>query len=99
MDKKIAKDKLRHVHLIVLGRVQGVWFRASAKETAENLGVKGWVRNLPDNSVEVDALGETAIIEKFIKWCYQGPPGARVTSIDIKELEATVDMQNFKIIG
>jgi acylphosphatase len=92
-------DQLRHVHLIIHGRVQGVWFRASTKETAENLGVKGWVRNLPDRSVEIDALGDTGIIEKFIQWCYQGPPGARVTNIDITELEAAVDIQNFKIVG
>ncbi len=89
--------KLRHVHLTVHGKVQGVWFRASTKETAENLGVKGWVRNLPDNSVEIDAQGETDILEQFIRWCREGPPGARVTNIDIQELEAVNSMQDFKI--
>ena len=89
--------KLRHVRLIAHGRVQGVWFRASAKETADNLGIKGWVRNLPDLSVEIDTLGNTDSVEKFIQWCYLGPPGALVTNIDIEELETTVDIQNFKI--
>jgi acylphosphatase len=88
----------RHVHLIITGRVQGVWFRASTQETADNLGIKGWVRNLPDLSVEVDAIGETDVIEQFIQWCYKWPPGARVKNIEIKELEPVDDFQNFKIL-
>ncbi len=88
----------RHVHLIITGRVQGVWFRASTQETADNLGIKGWVRNLPDLSVEVDAIGETDVIEQFIQWCYKGPPGARIKNIEIKELEPVDDFQNFKIL-
>ncbi len=88
----------RHVHLIITGRVQGVWFRASTQEAADNLGIKGWVRNLPDSSVEVDASGETDTLEQFIQWCYKGPPGARVANIDIKELEPTDAHQSFKIM-
>ncbi len=89
---------LKHVHLIVHGRVQGVWYRASAKEAAEKLELKGWVRNLPDRCVEIDASGDVDSIEKFIQWCYQGPPGARVTTIDVQELEAGVIIENFQII-
>ena len=88
----------RHVHLIITGRVQGVWFRASTREAADNLGIKGWVKNLPDLSVEVEAAGEPADVEQFIQWCYKGPPGARVTAIDIKELEPVNDLQGFKIL-
>ncbi len=89
---------LRHVHIIIHGRVQGVWFRASTKEIADSLGVKGWVRNLPDNSVEIDAQGETDILEKFIQWCHEGPPGARVTDIDIQELETASTVQDFRVV-
>ncbi|MCL4468447.1 MAG: acylphosphatase [Deltaproteobacteria bacterium] len=88
----------RHVHLIITGRVQGVWFRASTREAADNLGIKGWVKNLPDLSVEVDAAGEPADVEQFIQWCSKGPPGARVTAIDIKELEPVNGLQGFKIL-
>lgn len=89
---------LRHMRLIVHGRVQGVWYRASAKEAAEKLGIKGWVRNLPDRCVEIDASGGADSVEKFIQWCYQGPPGARVTTIDVQELEFEVTIENFQII-
>ena len=91
-------DKLRHVHLIITGRVQGVWFRAGTRETADSLGIRGWVKNLPDQSVEVDAAGEPAAVDQFIQWCYQGPPGARVSAIDIKELDPAQDLQGFKIL-
>jgi len=88
---------LRHVHLIIYGRVQGVWFRASAMETADRLGIKGSVRNLPDGNVEVEAQGKADTMEKFIEWCHKGPPGAHVTKVDIEELEAVDDIPNFKI--
>ncbi len=91
-------DNQRHAQLIITGRVQGVWFRASTKETADNLGIQGWVRNLPDGSVEVNAAGGNAVMEQFIRWCYQGPPGARVSKIDIKELEAADNPHGFRIL-
>ncbi|MGC8578839.1 MAG: acylphosphatase [bacterium] len=88
----------RHVHLKIMGRVQGVWFRASTKEIADKLGIKGWVRNLPDGSVEVDATGNADAIEEFIQWCHKGPPGARVTDVSIEYVESMADYTDFKII-
>ncbi len=88
----------RHAHLTITGRVQGVWFRAGTKETADSLGIKGWVRNMPDGSVEVDAIGAMDAMGQFIQWCYQGPPGAKVKSIDIEELEPADDPQGFRIL-
>jgi acylphosphatase len=68
--------------LVARGRVQGVWYRASAKEEADRFGVKGWVRNLRDGSVEVHAEGEGDAVARLIEWMRQGPSLARVTAVD-----------------
>ena len=58
------------VHIIVHGRVQGVFFRASAQGRAVELSLVGWVRNLPDNTVEIHAEGDRENLELFIEWCW-----------------------------
>lgn len=68
------------VRLKISGRVQGVWFRASTQVEARKMGIRGWVRNLPDGSVEVVATGDQ--LPEFIRWCHQGPPLARVLSVE-----------------
>ena len=70
------------VHLIIRGRVQGVYYRASMLQEARKLGLKGWVRNCADGSVEAIAEGRRDQLEKLISWCWQGPPGAAVAGID-----------------
>ncbi len=70
-------------HIIVHGRVQGVWFRAGTKEKADELGLLGWVKNRPEGTVEIHAQGEKTQLEKFIAWCRKGTPAANVTSLDI----------------
>ncbi len=72
------------VHLIVRGRVQGVWFRAGTQEQALQLGLCGWVKNCPDGSVEIHAQGEKETLEQFINWCRKGPPAAQVSDLDIE---------------
>jgi acylphosphatase len=79
---KTSADKVR-VHLKIEGRVQGVYFRASTVAQAQHLGVRGWVMNCPDGSVEAVAEGEQAEIEKLIAWCQRGPTGARVTNVEV----------------
>ncbi len=69
--------------VIVHGFVQGVWFRQSTKDTAERLGVRGWVRNLPDGSVEAVFEGEKKKVEEIVAWCHRGPSGAQVSSVEI----------------
>lgn len=69
--------------IFVRGRVQGVFFRASAQETAYRLNLTGWVRNCSDGSVEIHAEGDKADLEKFISWCRRGPASASVSSIDL----------------
>lgn len=87
-----------NAHVVISGRVQGVWYRASAKSKAEQLGIKGWVRNTVDGNVEAVFEGEEEIVEKMIKWCYQGPPLAKVDKIDVKKQKQTDKYNNFSII-
>ena len=64
-----------------MGRVQGVYFRASTMEQALQMGIFGWVMNCFDGSVEVLAEGDREQLEKLISWCRKGPPGAKVTEV------------------
>jgi acylphosphatase len=88
----------RTVKLIVSGRVQGVFFRKSTKEKADQLGVKGTVRNLESCEVEVVAQADAAALERFIEWCRQGPLLARVDKVEITELtEVSYHFDRFDI--
>lgn len=77
---------LQTISITVSGRVQGVFFRQSTKDTANHLGISGQVRNLPDGNVHIIATGTKEQLEKFIAWCRQGPPKAMVTDVSIEEL-------------
>lgn len=68
-------------HLRIEGRVQGVWFRESMRREAERLGVTGWVRNLPDGSVEAVVQGSVEAVDALLVWSRTGPPMARVERI------------------
>ena len=67
------------------GLVQGVWFRKYTQEQAQLLGLTGWVRNVPDGTVEIVATGEEKPLENFVAWCHQGPRGARVSNVALEE--------------
>ena len=71
-------------HLKIRGRVQGVYYRASMVQEAQNLGLTGWVRNCDDGSVEAVAQGRRADIESLIGWSHRGPPGARVERVEVQ---------------
>jgi len=75
---------MKRARVRIYGKVQGVWFRAHTKEMAEKLSIKGWVRNMPDGSVEAVFEGDDKSLEKMIEWCHHGPPLARVTKVEIK---------------
>lgn len=81
------------VRLRVRGRVQGVFYRKTAEEQANLLGLSGWVRNMPDGSVESFAVGSKEKLEAYINWCKQGPPHASVDSVDAqwKELSTPAE--------
>lgn len=85
------------VHLVIHGYVQGVFYRASTRQTALSLGLKGWVRNMPSGNVEVVFQGRVDQIRKAVEWCRQGPPGAQVTGIDEEWSEAKAECEGFEI--
>lgn len=85
-------------HLYISGRVQGVFFRAFTKDVATSLGLKGWVRNIFDGRVEAVFEGERDLIEEAIKKCYIGPPGSRVTDINVTWENQTEGFNDFRII-
>ncbi len=87
----------KRVHLIIHGRVQGVWFRASTQEVARRLGIQGWVRNRRDGTVEVLAEGDEAKIEELVAWCHEGPPGAVVIRVDRTDHVYQGDMKGFEV--
>ncbi|WP_025322656.1 acylphosphatase [Deferrisoma camini] len=70
-------------HVVVSGRVQGVWFRASTRDVARRLGLRGWVRNVPNGDVEAVFEGPRPQVEEAIAWCRRGPPAARVDHCDV----------------
>ena len=72
---------LSAAHMIARGRVQGVGFRFFVREQAKALGIRGWVKNLPDGSVEVLAEGEDGQVKRLVFWCKQGPPAAEVSRL------------------
>ena len=84
-------------HLYISGRVQGVYYRGFTVEIAEALGLKGWVRNLPDRRVEAVLEGDRDVIEKAIIKCKQGPPASRVMDIDIEWEDRLEGFKEFDI--
>lgn len=74
--------ELKHLKIIVSGKVQGVFYRASAKEKADEWNIKGFVRNEPNGDVYIEAEGEEDMLYKFIKWCNIGPARAKVEKIE-----------------
>jgi acylphosphatase len=72
------------LHLVVSGRVQGVFFRQATADEARRLGLDGWVRNLPDGRVEAEAEGARASLEALLAFCRRGPPAARVDEVEVE---------------
>jgi len=88
---------MKTIRLIIKGKVQGVFFRATAKDIAERLGIQGWVRNLPDKNVEIIATASNEPLAQFIEWCKKGPPGAIVDEVIIEDTDAQL-AKGFRII-
>jgi len=84
-------------HVFVSGRVQGVFFRSETEDEADRRNVTGWVRNTSDGRVEAIFEGEKEDVEKLIDFCRRGPPGARVTKVDVQWEDYTGDFKNFEI--
>lgn len=78
---------MKSVSITVTGKVQGVFFRASAKDIAEKLDVRGFAQNMPNGSVYIEAEGDEENLKQFIGWCQQGPPRASVSNVNVVEAE------------
>ena len=88
---------VKTVHLAIEGKVQGVFYRASAKEIADEIGVKGWVRNTEQGNVEITLTGTDDQINDFVSWCWKGPRRAEVTNIS-KTAREYESFDSFNII-
>ncbi|MEM4703846.1 MAG: acylphosphatase [Candidatus Bathyarchaeia archaeon] len=91
-------DRLKvRAHVIVNGKVQGVFFRSETRFEAKKRGVNGWVRNLPDGRVEAVFEGEETNVKELIEFCRKGPPGAKVTSVEVSWEKWTGEFKSFEI--
>ena len=84
-------------HILISGRVQGVLFRSEAQDEARRQGLTGWVRNLPDGRVEAVFEGEKDKVDVLIEFCRRGPPGAKVTRVEVTWGAYTGEFQDFRI--
>jgi acylphosphatase len=89
LSNKIVKN--HHLNIKITGKVQGVYYRASAKRKADELGIKGFVRNQPNGSVYIEAEASNEVLQKFMEWCHQGPERAQVQQVETSE----APLQNF----
>ena len=87
---------LKQVHLVVRGRVQGVFFRASAQREARRLGITGWVKNRSDGSVELLGEGEEEPLRDLVSWSHHGPSAARVENVDVRWRSYTGQFHDFR---
>ncbi|GAA4923520.1 acylphosphatase [Mucilaginibacter defluvii] len=87
----------KHFDITVSGKVQHVFYRASTKAVADQLGVKGFVKNQPDGSVFIEAEADTLTLDMFVDWCKEGPEDATVTAIETHEGELK-NYRNFEVV-
>ncbi len=85
------------IHIKILGRVQGVFFRASTQKKAHALGLSGWVQNRPDRQVELVAEGPREALEALLAWCRTGPPLAHVKSVESEWSEGAGAYSSFEV--
>ena len=87
----------KRIHIFIIGRVQGVFFRQSTRVMAIKNNVTGWVKNLNDGRVEIVAEGETQNIDNLIIWCKTGPANSRVDEFELSEENFTSEFENFEV--
>lgn len=75
---------MKAITAIIHGRVQGVWFRGSTQQKANELGITGWVKNTLEGNVELEAHGEKVQLEVFIAWLFKGPKYSQVEHVDVE---------------
>jgi len=92
---------MKTTHLLISGKVQGVFYRASAKKIADQFELKGWIRNRPDGNVEALVQGNDDAVNRFIAWCKKGPDGALVSSVQVaaKDNTTLLTTASFEIVS
>ena len=78
---------MKRARVVASGVVQGVFFRTETRDRARSLGVAGWIRNVPDGSVEVAFEGDDERVDSMVEWCRRGPSGAGVDDVEVKWVE------------
>ncbi|MFO7930903.1 MAG: acylphosphatase [Thermodesulfobacteriota bacterium] len=85
------------VQAVISGRVQGVNFRMETSLAADRYGVKGWVRNVPDGTVEAYFEGDAENVDAMLDWCRKGPPAASVSDVRVQQKEYTGEYSDFSV--
>ena len=85
------------IHLLINGKVQGVFYRATAKKIADKLNITGWIKNTKDDDVEATIAGDEDKLQEFINWCKQGPEKAKVENVTATQGKET-SFKNFEIV-
>ena len=93
----MQNSDLQRAHVRVSGQVQGVFFRDSTRQKAEELGLAGWVRNVPDGQVEALFEGPSEKVEAMVRWCEEGPQHAWVKNVDTNFESAGGDLEGFEV--
>jgi acylphosphatase len=88
---------MKHFDITVKGKVQGVFYRAATKAVADQLGIRGTIRNEADGDVVIEAEGEPTMLEMFLDWCHEGPQDAEVTTVESNEGELK-NYRNFEVL-
>ncbi len=94
----MSDDDLIRVHLWVSGRVQGVFYRATFADEARVRGLTGWVRNAADRRVEAEVQGRRTAVDELVAECRTGPPMARVTDVEVEQIDVLRGEQRFSIV-
>ena len=93
----MQQDDRTRAHVRISGRVQGVFFRDSTREKAQELGLSGYVKNTPDGDVEALFEGPEEAVEEMVRWCGQGPPHASVENVEANYEPARGDLTGFEV--
>jgi acylphosphatase len=95
--ERVQSDDRKRAHVRISGQVQGVFFRDSTREKAQELGLSGYVKNTPDGDVEALFEGPTEGVEEMVLWCGQGPPHASVENVETKDEPPGDDLTGFEV--
>jgi len=92
-----SSEGVKHLNIMITGKVQGVGFRETTKIIANQMMVNGFVRNEKDGSVYIEAEGEEIFLEEFVNWCHEGPDRSRVENVTVSDGEVK-NYRNFEVL-